>query len=340
MTAQPPTPEEQLRDLARRGRRRELARRALVWSVAVGLLVYLGATTDLAEVWRSVLSVNPLLLLLATVGFGVAAFVLDAWSLVVLFRRRAVGLGFRELAPIRGESFLLNVINYNAAVAAIALFLRRRAGIPLMVSASSLLLLNVVDLMALNVLVTCGVALDPGLMGAEMRHTLILANLGLYALLGGALLYWVGGFDFLVLGRLRRLAIFAAFREARLRELGVLLLWRLALMTVYTVQIFVVMRLFHIPVPLHVVLAVNPVVGLIGTLPISVSGIGTTQVAMRELYGAFGTVARIDAFSTTQIFVQQLMRLLIAWFYMARGGKRAPGEALAGSAPPGVGDDQ
>lgn len=319
--AAPPAP-EQLLALSRQSRTREVLRLAFVWTVALGLLAYLALTTNLAEVWGAVRAVDPVLLGLVTLVFVVGAYVLDAWCLVVLFRGRAAGLGLRELLRVKGASYLLNVVNYNAATAAIALFLRKRAGVPLLVSVSSLLLLNVVDLAALNVLLSAGLAMNPGGMDAALRHTLLGVNLSLYAVFAGTLLYWNAGFDLLVLGRLRTLGIFSAFREARLTDWGRLLVWRLGLLCLYSVHTVILMRLFDMPVPFEVVLATNPIVALVGILPISVSGIGTTQVAMRQLFGAWGSVARIDAFSTTMIFLGQIVRLVIAWVCLAGRGRK------------------
>ena len=308
----------ELHDLTRKGRLRAVLRQVVAWTVAIGLLVYLAMTTDLGAVWRSLISVNLALLIPVAVVFIGGVFLYDAKTLAVLFTRLNRPVSYRDILPVKGASYFLNVVNYNAAAAAMALFLRKRAKIPFLEGASSLILLNVVDVAALNLLITGGLLLAPGVVGGATRDALLIVNVSIYGLLAGSFVYWNAGFDFFVLGRVRTWTLFSAFHRATLRDWGVLLLWRLGLVLLYTLYALVVMHLFHIPVPFDVLLVFNPIITLIGTLPISVSGIGTTQVAMRELYGAFGTTAQIDAFSTTSIFIYQVVRLLIASRYVGQ----------------------
>lgn len=298
--------------------RRALLRQILIWAVALGLLAYLALTTDLDEVWQTIRSVRFELVLPVVIAGNVVIFLWDTRCLAALFTRLNKPVAFRDLLPLKGASYFLNIVNYNAAAAAMALFLRRKARIPFLEGASSLVLLNVVDLLALNILISAGLALNPDAVGPVMRQSLLVINVALYALVAGSFLYWNGGFDFFVLGRLRAWSIFAAFRRARLRDWGVLLAMRMVVVLLYTVLNYVLLDLFGVPVPFDVLLLYNPILTFIGTIPITVSGIGTTQVAMRELYGSFATVPRVDAFSTSVIFLYQLMRLAIGSLYVSR----------------------
>lgn len=298
--------------------RRAVLKQILVWLVALGLLAYLALTTDLAEVADTIAGVRFELLLPVVIVGNLVVFVWDTRCLVTLFSRLNQPVAFRDMLPVKGASYFLNIVNYNAAAAAMALFLRKKARIPFLEGASSMLLLNVVDVLALNILISAGLLMTPEAVGEAMRHSLLLVNLAVYAILGGSFLYWNAGFDFLVLGRLRGWAIFTAFGRARMRDWGVLLAMRLALVLIYTVLNYVMLHLFGVPVPFSVMLLYNPVLTFIGTIPVTVSGIGTTQVAMRELYGSFATVPRVDAFSTSAIFLYQITRLIIASAYVGR----------------------
>ena len=60
-----------------------------------------------------------------------------------------------------------------------------------------------------------------------------------------------------------------------------------------------------------------PVLTVVGTIPLSISGLGTTQVLMERFYAPFVTDGRapvpvIDACSTAMIFGYIVVRLLIA----------------------------
>lgn len=298
--------------------RSPILRSVLVWTVAIGLLAYLGLTTNLSEVWDTVTGVRFELLIPAVLFGNLIVFVWDTRCLVTLFGRLNRPVAFRDMLPVKGASYFFNIVNYNAAAAAMALFLKRKARIPFLEGASSMLLLNVVDVLALNVLISVGLLLTPEAVSDAMRESLLLVNVVVYAIVGGSFLYWNAGFDFFVLGRLRSWTIFSAFARATLRDWAALLWMRLVLVMLYTLLNFALLRLFGVPVPFSVILLYNPVLTFIGTIPITVSGIGTTQVAMRELYGPFATVPRVDAFSTTTIFLYQLTRLLIASAYVRR----------------------
>jgi uncharacterized membrane protein YbhN (UPF0104 family) len=259
-----------------------------------------------------------LLVVPAVVTGNIVIFLWDVRCLSTLFTRLDKPVAFKDLLPVKGASYFLNIVNYNAGAAAMALVLRKRAQIPFLRGASSLMLMNVVDILALNVLISFGLAVDTDVLSPAVRQSLVVVNAGIYAVIAGSFLYWNAGFDFFVLGRLRGWTIFSAFRRARLLDWGVLLVMRIVLLLLYTTLNYVLLHLFHVPVPYGVLLLVNPVITVIGTLPISVSGIGTTQVAMRHFYGAFASTARIDAFSTTAILLYQLTRVGIASLYVGR----------------------
>ena len=64
---------------------------------------------------------------------------------------------------------------------------------------------------------------------------------------------------------------------------------RVGLVLAYTVSAAVVMRAFGMPVPPERMLVTNAIVTVVGALPISVSGLGTTQVLMRIFFAPFVT---------------------------------------------------
>ena len=269
----------------------ETARRLLPWLVSIGLLAYLASTTDLARVWDALQRARlGLFVTVALVG-TLLAFLYDSVCLTLLLRRFNAPVTLGEVLPLKGASYFLNVINYNAAMGGMALYLRRVRGVSFLESASSLLFMNVLDVFALCGLIAVGLVASGDALGAsvgpEARHGLVVVLVALAAVLVGNLVYWNAGFDFFVLGRLRSWRIFHAFREARLLDYAWLMALRLPLLLLYVAMMWLFAHAFRIDISYPSALALQPIVIFVGTVPISVAGLGTTQVLMRSFYGPF-----------------------------------------------------
>lgn len=288
----------------------------LPWWIALGLLTYLGLTYDVDKVWSALKDANIAVLL---PFWGVSAFVvflIDAKCLVYLFSWLNVPVTLRQILPIKGSSYFLNIVNYNAAAGAIALLVKKRAGIPFLESASSMLFLNVIDLTVLTVLVGAGLAFSPPGVTADMRSALVAVTVGILGIYLGALVYWNGGFNFFLLGKLRTWSIFSAFRRAQLKHHVALLGVRTAYILVFAVIHYVSLHLFRVDVPFAELVIYNSILTLVGTIPISFAGLGTTQVVMVALYAPYSEAEPILAYSTSIIFVFIATRVLIGYWYL------------------------
>lgn len=259
---------------------------------ALGTLLFVGylvATTDLARAWHDLRSV-PLVpfALVAVVGVGVG-FLYDTLCLSVLLRRFLGPIGFREVLPLRGASYFLNMLNYNAASGGMALYLHRTRRVPFLEAASPFLFLNVIDVMALGALLGGGLVFGGDVLGEDARSGIVVALVVIALAVGGTWLYWNAGLDFVVLGRLRTWRIFRAFREARLVDYATLTALRIGFVTLDMLMFWAFFRLFGIEVPLGAMFALHPVITFIWTVPVNIAGLGTTQVAMRFLFGPYAT---------------------------------------------------
>lgn len=318
-------------------------RRALPWVVSLGLVAYLLMTTDLPGVWEAICRVDVLAVAgVVVVGVGFS-YLYDTFVLTLVLRRFNAPVAFREMLPLKGASYLLNIVNYNAAAGGMALYLRRTRGVSFLEAASSFLFLNVADLLALCVLVAAGLVWAGDLVGAETRAGLLATVAVVGAAIVGTWVYWNAGFDFLVLGRLREWRIFRAFRLARVVDYAWLTALRVGIVLVYVLIMWAFLWLFDIRVPFVAMLAIHPIIILLWTVPVSVAGLGTVQVAMRLLFGPFvapelgDPTPIVDACSTLDIFATVLMRVVIGYACLRRvsreweaaGGARAV-DAAAG----------
>ena len=293
--------------------------RIFVSLVTAALVGYLVHTTDLSRVWATVRRVDVGLLVLYSVLTIAVTYLIDTFSLKLAFSRFHHPTSMGDLLPVKAASYLLNILNYNAAAGSIALMMKVRREVPVVEGLGTMLWISVLDLAILNLLSLGGtyfVSLEGGTLWIRLMNVAII---GAFV---GSLIYWNGGFDFFVLGRLRSWRVFNGFRVASLVDYAAIGAVRLALIGVYILSNWLVLPLFGILIPLHVLLVFVPILTLINVLPISVSGLGTGQVVMRVLFSSFVVLETaqhtraltdpvVDAFSTSFIVVQLFFRIAL-----------------------------
>lgn len=302
----------------------DAVKRALPWVGSGVLVAYMAMTTDLSGVANALEAVDlPLLGLLLVTGTLVGFFV-DSAGVMLGFREVGERVTFRETLPIKATSYFLNILNYNAALAGMALYIHRSRGVGFWKALGALMFVNVVDLLGVLILLALGMAItlgtdtfDPAV-GTTLR---IIAWCGLVAFITGAL-WFRGALPMPVVGRLRDKALFRVIREASLGTWGRLLVVRLLLQAQYMLVAWALLLLFDIHVPFIRMLAYVPVLTFIQIVPISISGIGTTQLAMRTFYAPYVRAAVrspgavIDACSTMGIVGFTVVRIFIAYLFL------------------------
>ncbi len=184
---------------------------------------------------------------------------------------------FVEVLLVRGATYLLAVINYNAGQGAIVYFVHRVARVPIMRGVSTVLLIMGVNVLALLFLATGALAAAPA-----VPHPVVVlvgvayAGLALYVALVLAKPRWLSSrplFDVLlnagIGGHLKALAV-------RLPHIALLMVLQIVLL-----------RGFGVQVPVIDALAALPVVYFVAVLPISVQGLGTTQATMIYFFARY-----------------------------------------------------
>jgi len=302
----------------------DLARRLLPWAGSAVLVTYMIHTTDLRGVGDALAAVDLPLLALLMVAATAATFVTDAAGVAAALRAVFGRASLREVLPAKATSYFLNILNYNAALAGMALVFHRSRGVGFWRAAGALMLVNVVDLLGVLVLLAAGLAVNAGC-GAFTEGLEVtlrwLAWGGLAAFLGGVA-WFRSGLPLPLLGGLRRRALFAPLREvsrtAWIRLLGL----RLLLLGQYLAVQWALLRLFGVPVPARHLLAYVPVLTFLQIVPISISGLGTTQLAAREFYGPFVATAAgsphavVDAATTAGIAGFLVLRILLGYLFL------------------------
>lgn len=234
-------------------------------------------------------------------------------------RGRPEGASLRELAPVKAASYVLNILNYHAATVGMAWLIGRRKRVSFIEATGALAVMSWVDLVAVAAMAVAGIWLDPDLFSDRQALQgglqAIAGVVFTVALLSVFLLQ--SGWRLGILQRLRQVPLLRPISS--LTPLAMLqgLLLRIVLVLAYTLSGAVVMLAFDMQPQWGRLFVAMPILIVVGTVPISVNGIGTTQVLMRSLYAPFVVGGRapgpvIDAYSSAMIIGFIVCRLVIA----------------------------
>lgn len=295
-------------------------RAVIAWTGSIALLAYLALTTDLDAAWKAFLMADQYLFLGTLLVVNMVVFFADVGTVRLLLQMAGFRVGYGEFARIKGASYLMNVLNYNLALAMMAALVSRRSDKGLAASGSPFILLNFIDLSALSILVLLGLAAGavPFEDGRAMLAVVVMASGGL---LGGPTLCLLSRLKISWLGRFAQHEIMSAFRMLDVKSYVLMSVLRVGFVSIYAVMAWLFMHAFRFDIPFTDLLVYQPILGLIVFIPISVSGLGSTQVVMRsffEQYAPIGIdpVAAIDAYSTSTIVAVLLMRVVIGLLCM------------------------
>lgn len=281
---------------------RRLARRA-PWLVATALLAAVFWRVDVAATLAAFAEADWRRFLLAALPFAGLWLVIDAAALSRLVSRFHAPVSFRTMLRLRGGSYLLLVLSYDAAQAALALALHRRLGVPLLALGGTFLFYYAIDLTTIAGLGLAGASALPGVRAEALTTALALLLAGVVA---GLVLF----------GLVRR--------RFTLRDAAELLGWRALFYASFVGFAAATLPAFGIHVPLRALVACVPVTLSISALPITISGIGSAQVAMLALYGAFAPPPAIVAYSLAHTASLIGLRLPIGLFFWHAVTETAP----------------
>lgn len=287
------------------------------------LFALLLRTTDLAK-FRAALAQADLVHYAVTIALTtVAVWMYDTacvtWLVARTLHDRGKPMPWRTLLPVKAASYAINAVNYHAATLAIAWLVSRRKGVSFLEATAALALLSWLDLVAVAGMVAAGLWLAPDVVAAQPGLQGWLQGVTAAVFVGAlvSVLLLQSPLQLPLLRKLRALPILrplAALTPTTMLS-GVIL--RTGLVMAYAAINMELMRAFGLTPSWGRMLVVLPVLTVVGTIPLSVSGIGTTQVLMRVLYAPFVADGRdpgpvIDAWSTAMIIGFVLVRLVVA----------------------------
>jgi hypothetical protein len=278
--------------------------RTAPWLVAAALLALVFWRVDARATLAAFAAADWKRFVAAALPFAALWLVIDAAALSRLVSRFHAPVSFGTLLRLRGGSYLLLAFSYDAAQAALALALHRRLGIPLAGLAGTFLFYYGIDLLTIAGLGLSGASALPGVRARALGTALAVLLAGVLA-------------GLFVLGGLAR--------RARLRAAVELVAWRALFYASFVGFAAATLPAFDIHVPLRALVACVPVTLSIAALPITVSGIGSAQLAMLALYGAFAEPDAVIAYSLAHSASLVVLRLPIGlWFWPAVASAARP----------------
>ncbi len=267
-------------------------KRMAPWVVTVAIVYYLASTTDIQRFLQVLQSLDPIAFFTVTAIGATCVYLTDSYCLKLLFGRFFGPVSYRDMLSVKGTSYFLNVVNYNAGAGAIAVFASKKKGFSLVEAIGTLLYLNAMDLFALTLLSFLGIVLGPAVLDGGQRTALLWVCLIMALVLVGTIAFWVLRVPFLP-NRIRSFRIFFPFRTGRFTDYPFFIGLRAIFVCQYVIIHWAFLQVFGIPVPFIHLLVFVPIITFIGVLPISVAGLGTTQVAMRVFFSPYAPLALI-----------------------------------------------
>lgn len=315
------------------------AKTLLPWVGATVVLAWLFKIYPINQIFNSIRLANPWGVGGLAIGYFYFIWRLDTFGVGYTISR-LVGhrIPWREILPIRAATYPLSLLNYGAGQAAFAYTLQRRYRIPAGDLIGFFTLLTAADFFWVITLAFIGSFMgEHRVLGVDLTPTVRLISGATYAFTAAHLLFWCLHWENRVRGAawqrafqwLRAKRLFRVFHEATLADYLRLGLLRLPIPFTMTVVLYFVAHLFHAHVSLTAILGNVPIAALIGIIPISWGGVGTSNKALVDLLtphlllspditASVSVESLILAMSLVWMFANYLLKLGVGLWYLPR----------------------
>jgi hypothetical protein len=303
--------------------------RLLAWTITVGLLAFLFHKISFRDVAAAARGAAPWAVPVA-VFYGFLVYLADSFAIWKTFGWFLAPLSWTDVLLVRGATYLLAAINYNVGQGAIVYFVHKVAKVPVVRGVATVLLIMGINVLTLLFLATFGLAVAPAVPhGLQQIVALAYGGLAVYVLAVIVKPRWLVSrplFDVLLgaglAGHARALLV-------RLPHIALLLALQITML-----------RAFGVAVPIIQAVAALPVVFFVAVLPISVQGLGTTQLMMTYFFARYapgdrGAAAVVAASLVSEVSTRCFQVLLGVGCLRSRVGRAltaASAEAQAATA--------
>ncbi|MBU4484833.1 flippase-like domain-containing protein [bacterium] len=264
-------------------------KKLIPWLIAAGIFAYLFSKYPLLQVYRVITYVNLWAFISASVAYFVFVYIFDSFVTAKVISHFSHKVGTGEIMKARGLTYLIMIVNYAASQAAFAYYLKRTRNIPILEALGIFFFIGFLDLYWIITLALIGsFFLQFDIAGVDLKYIVQTTALIAYGILIFKIFFWRRGFakistrfdNLRFFEWLRGKKIFHIFNQAKVRDYILVWLARLPIMLTIIVFFYYVVQTFGCHIPFVQILCNIPIVYLIGCLPLTPGGLGTTNVAM------------------------------------------------------------
>jgi len=285
-------------------RKNNFIKRILPWLIAIAVFAYLFHAYPPRKVWDAIKYVN----IPAFFGFSILYFlflyILDSWSIKHVLCRFSHSVSLRSVLTARGVTYLIMILNYPASQAAFAYYLKKRHNVPIFDALGLFAFIVFIDMMWLLTFSFAGTFLQEcQFANLNLSSPIRIMAIVAYIIAFLWLAFWRRLPDKLfgrkisipILERIRKRRIFHVFEKAGIIDYIKISIMRCPIYIALTSFMYVVIMAFHAHIDLLHIIANVPIIFLIGSLPLTPGGIGTTNVATVELLHPYVTGAVVSS---------------------------------------------
>lgn len=266
------------------------------WAVAVAIFWYLFRQYPPEKVWTALKLVNKPAFFSFAAFYFFFCFFIDSFSMTKVISRFSHKVNFKDIFVARGVTYLIMIINYPASQAAFAYYLKRKYDIAIFKALGIFFYIMFIDLVWVITLALAGsfyqeIVVGGVDLGETVRGVAIVAY--------GITILWIAFWrrvperilrrktDIKLLSNLRERKIFHIFNKATVVDYFRVALLRSPIHMTIIGFMYVVLITFNAQIPFGKIVGNVPVVFMIGTLPITPGGLGTTNAAMVALLSPY-----------------------------------------------------
>ena len=314
------------------------AKHIVPWLIAVGIIVYLFHVYSFKEILHAFKYINIYYFVIFAVVYFLVVYIVDSVVIKKAFSLFSYDVDYKDVFIARGVTYLIMIVNYPASQAGFAYYLKRQSKIPIFSAIGVFLIIVFIDLFWLINLAFFGsffqtYQLGPINLGETVRMVAIMA----YAIFFAWIIFWhfiaprIHSKNIWLISKLLKRQAFEIFSKAKFIDYVKITVWRTPIHLMILLSMYVVVRTFNAFIPLTQIMGNMPLVFMVGTLPITPGGLGTTNAALVELLsphisGAVlkyvGAKQLLLAASLAWVFFNYFLKAVIGLILMSKASRK------------------
>lgn len=292
------------------------------WILTAFIFYYLFKKYPLSSLVNSLKLANLIYFIGWALIYFLAIWLIDCWGYAKILTHSGYPTPPQALLTPRSVSYLLMVLNYGAGQGSFGYVVSKVRGIPMDRSMGLCILVLMFDLYWIIILASVGSFLTTfdtvGFNPAWLARSLGIAATIVFVL---GHYFWKWESNFHLIRWIHSQPVFGMFRNSSWKDHIVLMAYRLPMHLMICSGLYLVALSFHSHLPWVVAIAGLPLILLVGVLPLTPGGLGTTQVVTVALFEKFLVMpAGANISSSELLFSMSLLWLFANYFLKALWG--------------------